>query len=61
MKLLSIDVGMKNLAFALFDCNDGVKLLKWDVVSIIEEKKYTCQVIEKNEICNSKRKDCIKR
>ena len=40
MKLLSIDVGMKNLAFALFDCNDGVKLLKWDVVSIVEEKKY---------------------
>ena len=52
MKLLSIDVGMKNLAFALFDCNDGVKLLKWDVVSIVEEKKYTCQAIEKNAMCN---------
>ena len=41
MKLLSIDVGMKNLAFCLFDVTNSKNFLvtKWDVVDICQEKK----------------------
>jgi hypothetical protein len=53
MKLLSIDVGMKNLAFCLFDVTNSKNFLvtKWDVVDICQEKKYKCSHNEKGKDC----------
>jgi hypothetical protein len=55
MKILSFDVGIKNLAYCLFSincCNDNLlKILKWDVVNLcdtIVSKKYTCSLCKKN-------------
>jgi hypothetical protein len=56
MKILSIDVGIKNLAFCLFDkstTNEHFKITKWDIIDISEqENTVICGFIEKNEICN---------
>ena len=40
MKILSIDVGMKNLAFCLFNIQDNLKynIEKWDVIDLCKEK-----------------------
>lgn len=65
MKILSIDVGMKNLAYCLFevktndDTNDDTNdnnndviwsILKWDVVDITNEEKRICEGFDKNNI-----------
>jgi len=55
MKVLSIDIGIKNLAFCLFDkspTSHQFKVTKWDVVNISEQETHTCCFIEKNVICN---------
>ena len=55
MKVLSIDVGIKNLAFCLFeksiDC-DQFTIKKWDVINISEKDTYVCGFIDKNSSCN---------
>jgi hypothetical protein len=62
MKILSFDVGIKNLAYCLFsinNCNDKMlKILKWDVINLCEsqsksadifsKKKYRCSLCKKN-------------
>ncbi len=55
MKILSIDVGIKNLAFCLFDkspTTEQFKITKWDVVNLSEEEILKCCFVEKNIICN---------
>jgi len=56
MKILSIDVGIKNLAFCLFDKSptaEQFKVTKWDTVNISEkEDNKKCIFIEKNIACN---------
>ena len=55
MKILSIDVGIKNLAFCLFEKPDGdneYKIEKWDVVNIACETEAKCGEIEKFKDCN---------
>jgi hypothetical protein len=63
MKILSIDVGIKNLAFCLFDKSptaEHFKVTKWDIIDISEqENTVLCgfvepkvALLEKNEICN---------
>ena len=56
MKILSIDVGIKNLAFCLFDKSptaEHFKVTKWDIIDISEqENTVLCGFVEKNEICN---------
>jgi len=56
MKILSIDVGIKNLAFCLFDKSEDLtqfKVTKWDIINISEqEDNLLCGFIEKNIICN---------
>ena len=62
MKILSIDVGIKNLAFCLFDKSPAAqqfKVSKWDVVNLSEEECLKCcfvepkaALLEKNVICN---------
>jgi len=59
MKILSIDVGIKNLAFCLFEKkinSDHFVIIKWDVVNISENKEtLLCKISEKNNkiICNN--------
>ena len=56
MKILSIDVGIKNLAFCLFEkptSDSQFKVTKWDIVNISEqEDNLLCSFIEKNVECN---------
>jgi hypothetical protein len=58
MKILSIDVGIKNLAFCLFEKkinSEHFVISKWDVVNISDSKEnMLCKFIEKNEqtACN---------
>lgn len=55
MKILSIDVGIKNLAFCLFEkspTTEHFKVIKWDVVNLSEEESFKCSFIEKNIACN---------
>ena len=51
MKILSIDVGIKNLAFCLFEknvTNNNFKISKWDVINISEKETTFCSIIENN-------------
>jgi hypothetical protein len=56
MKILSIDVGIKNLAFCLFEkpCDSShFKITKWDIINLSEkEETQKCIFVEKNSICN---------
>lgn len=55
MKILSIDVGIKNLAFCLFEKlqdADHFKITKWDIINISEEETLKCGFIEKNTLCD---------
>ena len=55
MKILSIDVGMKNLAYCIVNCvNKKWDIVKWDIINLCNEKKYTCIG------CNKKNEKCIK-
>ena len=41
MKILSIDVGIKNLAFCLFDkspTSEHFKVTKWDIIDLSEQE-----------------------
>ena len=58
MKILSFDVGIKNLAYCLFSincCNDKLlNIIKWDVINLCQSTsssnkiKYTCSMCKKN-------------
>ena len=58
MKLLSIDVGIKNLSFCLFDIqspdekSNHLKVIKWDNVDLTETSNKQCIEIDKNGLCN---------
>ena len=54
MKIISIDVGIKNLAFCLLSVNKkndnlSFKIIKWDIINIGEETPYNCQYINCNK------------
>ena len=53
MKILSIDVGMKNLAYCIVNCvNKKWDFEQWDIINLCNEKKYTCLGFnKKNENC----------
>lgn len=57
MKILSIDVGVKNLAICLFEINsnDNYKILLWDIVDLENNHTYKCNVI-----CEKTKKICDK-
>ena len=50
MKILSIDVGMKNLAFCLFEIKDSMEyqIIKWDVLNLCRDKEHFCKELKKN-------------
>jgi hypothetical protein len=62
MKILSIDVGIKNLAFCLFENNNDIdninnnnfKIKKWDIINISEEESFKCGFLDskKKVLCN---------
>lgn len=67
MKILSIDIGIKNLAFCLFEkpyisihSNEEISdktsffIKKWEVINICEKQVYHCTFLEKNQTqpCN---------
>ena len=49
MKILSIDVGIKNLAFCLLE--RGVCICKWDVIDLTEGLKKGCDIVDKAGKC----------
>ena len=53
MKILSIDVGVKNLAYCLITIHDKdhYEITKWDIVNLCNEKKYICCFKKKTTIC----------
>ena len=59
MKILSIDVGIKNLAFCILDKSPTVqqfKITKWDIINLSEERSLKCGFIEKSLLCNKQAK-----
>ena len=54
MIVLSIDVGIKNLGFCLFDVNENkeFKIIAWDSLNLIDNQQIQCQFI------NAKQKKC---
>ena len=55
MKILSIDVGIKNLAFCLFELSgpDKLSILKWDVINLSTDAPlFPCGVLDKSKCCN---------
>ena len=51
MKILSIDPGIKNMSFCLFDTNN-LKILKWDNTDLSVVLEKNCIEIDKNGLCN---------
>ena len=55
MKILSIDVGIKNLAFCLFEkleATNDFTIAKWDTVNISEQETHNCIAVDKIGLCN---------
>jgi hypothetical protein len=52
MRIISFDVGIKNLAFCLFEIKDAQsQILKWDVIDVSETEILNCNFIEKETKC----------
>jgi hypothetical protein len=54
MKLLSIDVGIKNLSICLFELEltSQLKVIKWDNINLSEKIESNCIEVDKNGLCN---------
>ena len=52
MKILSIDVGIKNLAFCLLVKQEtNFSIEKWGIVDLSKEISHTCTIVEKGVVC----------
>jgi hypothetical protein len=61
MKILSIDVGIKNLAYCLVNFeNDEISIDSWDIINICQDKNLVCneKLKKKNTPCGKKAKFC---
>lgn len=64
MKTISFDVGIKNMAYCIFDCSSGIDILDWEVLNLNEENsvvKETCNATvnsrkQSNKICGKNAK-----
>jgi hypothetical protein len=63
MKLLSIDVGIKNLALCLFNVenNEKYEILNWDVVNLCNEIDVKCFMCSKSAKFSNKGIHCCKK
>jgi hypothetical protein len=58
MKILSIDVGIKNLSFCLFELqspdqkSNHLKVIKWDNIDLSEKTESKCIEVDKNGLCD---------
>ena len=59
MKILSIDVGIRNLSFCLFELitfdkpNNSLKIISWDNIDLSEQSIFKCiEIDKKGLICN---------
>lgn len=53
MKILSIDIGIKNLSFCLFMITEkNIKIIKWDNIDLSEKNETKCIEVDKNGLCN---------
>ena len=55
MKILSIDVGIKNLAICLFEQQENLDftISKWEVINLADKENFACCKTDKNKKCNS--------
>ena len=63
MKIISFDVGIKNMAYCILDCSSNTSvpnIIDWDIVNLLNNKEDTnmiCnQVCKNKKNCNSKSK-----
>ena len=53
MKTISFDIGIKNMAYCVFDCSMNVDILEWNVISLMEEQHSNpicdCKIIPKSK------------
>jgi len=53
MKLISFDVGIKNMAYCIIDCSLSANICEWNVVSLLDSEApnqiCTCQLKPKNK------------
>jgi len=58
MKILSIDVGIKNLSFCLFELeqhnqkSNHLNVIKWDNIDLSEKSESRCIEVDKNGLCD---------
>jgi len=56
MKILSVDVGIRNLSFCFFEINDeptnNIKIIKWDNIDLTTISEKKCVEIDKKGLCN---------
>lgn len=44
MKVLSWDVGIKNLAYCMINIDDNWKIKKWDIINLIKDNNHKCNL-----------------
>ena len=61
MKILSIDIGIKHLAFCLFDIKSKTDycITKWDIINLCNEEKKICEGIGE-KFCKRSPQDLLK-
>ena len=47
MKLLSIDVGIKNLAYCLIEKKEKLTIIDWNIINLSNETTYQCKYCSK--------------
>ena len=58
MKILSIDIGIKNLSFCLFELqspdqkSNNLKVANWDNIDLSEKTESRCIEVDKNGLCD---------
>ena len=53
MKTISFDIGIKNMAYCVFDCSTNVDILEWKVINLMDEQRTppicSCEIIPKSK------------
>jgi hypothetical protein len=62
MKLISFDIGIKNMAYCVFDCSLSINVLEWNVLNLleIEQPKQICNCFLKQKTKKSPLIKCNK-